>query len=116
MDVLPAEEPGIDGPCARSHHCQAGTQDRQPDRNPRIAGVRESAPQFNHGYQRPHERRPQTDKKKSSRAGSDDLGCDGRYLRCCPKIGNPTMKEGGAGKQAVEQKASAGPTARESRE
>ena len=115
MDMFAAEKPGIDGPGARSHHRQARAQDRQPDRNPGIAGVRESDPQFNDGYQRSHQRGPQTDKKKSPRAGSDDLGCDGRYLRCRPKIGNPTMKEGGAGKQALEQQAFAGPAVRETR-
>jgi hypothetical protein len=103
MDVLPTEQPGIDGPGAWSDHRQTRAKHRQPDRNPRIAEVRESDPQFNHGYQRSHQRRPQTDKKKSPRAGSDDLGCDGRYLRRCPKVGNPKMKEGGSGKQALEQ-------------
>jgi hypothetical protein len=116
VDVLPAEAPGIDGPGARSHHRQARAQDSQPDRNPGIAGVRERDPQFNNSRQRSDQRGPQTDNKKSPRAGSDDLGCDGRYLRCCTKIGNPTMKEGGAGKQTLGQKASAGPTVRESRE
>jgi len=115
MNAFAAEEPGIDGPGAGSHHRQTHAQDRQHDWNPWIAGVRESDPQFNNGYQRSHQRRPQTDKKKSSSAGSDDLGRDGRNLRCCPKVGNPKMKEGGAGKQALEQQAFAGPTARESR-
>jgi len=31
MDVLPVEEPGIDGPVARSHHRQGGAQNRQHD-------------------------------------------------------------------------------------
>lgn len=116
MNAFAAEEPGIDGPGAGSHHRQTRAQDRQHDWNPWIAGVRESDPQFNNGYQRSHQRRPQTDKKKSASAGSNDLGRDGRNLRCCPKVGNPKMKEGGASKQALEQQASAGPTARESRE
>ena len=101
--MFPAEEPGIDGPCARSQHRQARAEDCQPDRNPRIAGARESDPQFNNGYQRSYQRGPQTDKQKSPRAGSEELGCDRRYLRCGPKISNPTMKEGGAGQQPLEQ-------------
>ena len=86
------------------------------DRNPWIAGVPESDPQFNNGYQRSHQRSPQTGKKKSPCAGSDDLRREERNLRCCPKIGNPTMKEGGAGKQALEQQPPTGPTVRKSRE
>jgi hypothetical protein len=46
MDVFPAEEPGIDGPFARSHHRQARAKGRQHDGNPWIAGVRESDPQL----------------------------------------------------------------------
>jgi hypothetical protein len=41
IDVLPAEEPGIDGPGARPDHSQNGAKDRQCDGNPWIAGMRE---------------------------------------------------------------------------
>jgi len=59
-----------------SHHRQGRAQDRQPDRHPGIAGVRESDPQFNDGYQRSHQQGPQTD-QKNPRADSDDFGRDG---------------------------------------
>jgi hypothetical protein len=49
VDVLPAEEPGIDRPEARSHHRQTHAQDRQHDRNPWIAGVRERDPHLSDG-------------------------------------------------------------------
>ena len=60
--MLPAEEPGIDGPGARSHHRQARAEDGQYDVNPGIAGVRESDPELGDGKERSSQRGPQTDK------------------------------------------------------
>jgi hypothetical protein len=51
IDVLPAEEPGIDGPSARSDHCQSGTECRQHNRNPWVTGVRESNSQLKNGQE-----------------------------------------------------------------
>jgi hypothetical protein len=50
MDLFPAEEPGIDGPGARSHHRQARAQDRQHDGDPWITGMQEGDPQLSNGY------------------------------------------------------------------
>jgi len=44
IDVLPAKEPGIDGPGTLSDHCQSGAQGGQNDGNRGIAGTREGDP------------------------------------------------------------------------
>jgi len=116
MDVFPAEEPRIDGPGARSHHCQTRAQDRQDDRNPLIAGVGESDPQLSDGYQTSRQWGPQAHKKENPRGGTDDLRRGERNLWPCAKVCNPAMKQRGAGKEALEQQTSARPTIRKSRE
>jgi len=44
FEVLPAEEMRINGPRARTDHCQAGTQGDQHDWNPLTAGARTDNP------------------------------------------------------------------------
>ena len=77
IDVLPAEEAGIDGPGARSDHRQSRAEDRLYHSNPWIARMREipreSDPYLNDGCQRSCHGSPQTDQKKYPRNGSNDL-------------------------------------------
>ena len=115
MDVLPAEEPRVDGPGARSHHRQACAEHSEPDRNAGIAGVRESDPKLGEGQQRSGDRRPQTDEKKKPGRGRNDLRRGRRKVRCCSQVDDAMMKERGARQQPLEQQASAGPTVRKSR-
>jgi len=77
IDALPAEEPGIDGPGARSDHRYNGAKDRLYDGNPWIARMREipreSDPHPNDGCQRSRHWGPETDQKEYPRADSDGL-------------------------------------------
>jgi hypothetical protein len=97
VDVLPAEEAGIDGPGAGSDHRQSRTEDRQYDGNPRIAGVRGiprvSDPRLNDGCQRSRHRGPQADQKKYPRNSSHDMQDGRRQRRCFKQVGDPKMEE-----------------------
>jgi len=118
--VLPAEEPGIDGPGARSDHRQSRAEDRLYDGNPWIAGMRGiprvSDPHFNDGRQRSRHWSPQTDQKKNPSSGSNDLQDGRRQRRCFKQVGDPKMDERSARKHSQEQKTYAWPTTRERRE
>jgi hypothetical protein len=85
IDVLPTEEPGIDGPRARPDHRQNGAKDRLYDGNPWIAGMREKRRardrHFSDSCQRSRHRGPQTDQEKYPRADSNDLQGDYRQRR-----------------------------------
>jgi len=72
IDVLSAKQPCIDGPGTRSDHCQSGAKGGQYDRNPEIAGTRESDPHLSAGYQSPGHWCPQADEKKYSGSGCND--------------------------------------------
>jgi hypothetical protein len=113
IDVLPAEEPGINGPGAGSDHRQSRAEDRQYDGNPWIAGMRGitrvSDPRLNDGRQRSRHWSPQTDQKKYPRNGSNDL-------QGFKQVGDPKMDERNARKHSQEQKTYAWPTTRERRE
>ncbi len=108
IDVLPAEEAGIDGPGARSDHRQHGTEDRLRYESPWIARMREipreSDPHFSDGRQRSRHRGPQTDQKKYPRNGSTDLQDRRHQRRCFKKVGDPKMDERNARKHPQEQK------------
>jgi len=73
IDVLPAEEPGIDRPGTRSEHGQSGAKGRQHDGNPWLTGARENDPRLNNGYHRSHHWGPQTDEEKYTRTSCADL-------------------------------------------
>src|SRR5262249_23243376 len=68
IDVLPTEEPRIDGPGAGSGHRQGCRQDHLGYGRPKIAGMRgvplDSDPHFRHGCQRSCHRGTKTDQKK----------------------------------------------------
>jgi hypothetical protein len=76
IDVLPAEEPRIDGPGARSEHGQSGAKGRQNDGNPWITGARENDPRLNNGYDRSHHRGPQTDEENYPSTSCNNLRGD----------------------------------------
>src|SRR5262245_29850306 len=57
LEMLPAEDSRIDGPCTRSDHRQCGTQRCQHDGNP-SAGARIRNPDFNDCDQRSTDRSP----------------------------------------------------------
>ena len=85
------------------------------DGDPWITGVQYRDPQLSDGYQTSCHRGPQAHKKQNARDGPYDVRRDGRNLWLCPRVCNPTMKQRCAGKETLEQQASAGPTAGESR-
>src|SRR5260370_5922159 len=95
IDVLPAEEPGIDGPGARSDHRQNGAENRVYGGNPWIARMREipqkSNAHLNDGCHRTRPRGPQTRQKKYSRADSDDLQDACRQRSGFTQVGDPKM-------------------------
>jgi hypothetical protein len=64
FDMFSAEESGIDGPCSRPDHCGCAAQCCQDDRNPRVTRLRHRNPNLDHGNQRSHEGRPESDKEK----------------------------------------------------
>jgi len=72
IDVLPAEEPGIDRPGTRSEHGQSGAEGRQDDRNPWIGGAGKNNPRLNYGYHRPHHWGPQTEEEEYPRTDCDE--------------------------------------------
>jgi hypothetical protein len=76
IDVLPAEEPGIDGAGTRSEHGQTGSKSRQDDGNPWISGARERYARLNNGDYRSRHWSPQTDEENHPRSGCNDLGGD----------------------------------------
>ncbi len=76
IDVLPAEEPGIDRPGTRSEHGQSGGKGRQHDGNPWITGARENDTRLNNGYHRSNHWGPQTDEEKCPRTSCNDLRGD----------------------------------------
>jgi len=124
IDVLPAEEPGIDGPGARPDHRQNRPKHRHREGSPWIAGMRkkprESDRHFSDSCQRPGHRGPQTNQKKRRRADYDDLQGDCRQRRCCQckgrqYAGDREIKQRSRGKQPQEQKAYARPTVSERR-
>ena len=73
----------------------------------------ESDPELGDSEQSSRQRSPQTDKKKSPGAGSDDFR-DGR-TRGAAQISNPMIEQRGTRKQPKEQQAPAGPTVRKRR-
>ena len=91
IDVLPAKEPGIDGPGTRSDHCQSGANGGQHDGNPGIAGTRESDPQLSEGYYSSSHWGPQADEKKYARTGCNDWRGHGCKLMCFTKVDDPIM-------------------------
>jgi len=50
LDVLPAEETGIDGPCTWPDHGETGTKYGQHNGRPRSTAVRENDTRLNHRY------------------------------------------------------------------
>ncbi len=58
IDVLSAEEPGVDGPGTRSEHGQGGTEISQQDVDPQISKYQEDFPHTNGDHQRPRNGRP----------------------------------------------------------
>jgi hypothetical protein len=120
IEVLPAEEPGIDRPGAGSDHRQNGAEDGRYDGNPGIAGMqeilRESDPHFNDGRQHSRHWGTQTDQKKYPRNNSDDLQDNDGHRRRCKNADDPKMDERNARKHSQEQKTYAWPTTRERRE
>jgi hypothetical protein len=67
IDVLPAEEPGIDRPGTRVRAWPKWPKGRQHDGNPWLTGARENDPRLNNGYHRSHHWGPQTDEEKYPR-------------------------------------------------
>lgn len=120
IDVLPAEQPRINGPGARSDHSQRCAEKCQHHGNPGIAGMREpshqSDPHVHGGYQHSRNRAPQPEKKKYSRANSDDFQDDCCQRRSFTQVGAPKMDERNTRKKPQEQKAYAWPTVSERRE
>jgi len=91
IDVLPAKEPGIDGPGTRSDHCQSGAKGGQNDGNPGIAGTRESDPHLSDGYQSSGHWGPQADEKKYSCTRRNHLRGSGYKLMCFTKVDDPIV-------------------------
>ena len=102
IDALPAEEPGIDGPGARSDHRQNGAENRLQNGNPWIARMREKPQKSNahlsDGCHRSRHWGPQTGQKKHPRADSDDLQDGCRQQRRFTQVGDPKMNERNARK------------------
>ena len=97
MDAPPAEQPGVDGPCARSDHRQNCAEDGLSNGNPRIAGMREiprqGDPDLHDGCQHSRHWSPQTDQKEYPGGDPDDLQDDYRQRECFTQVGDPKMDE-----------------------
>jgi len=61
VEMLPAKEPSINGPCPGTNHCDGAAERCQDYRNPRIACVGHRNPELNYCNQRSHDRGPKSD-------------------------------------------------------
>ena len=113
INVLPAEEPGIDGPGPRPNHRQNRPKHRHREGSPCIAGMRKKPRtrdrNFSDSCQSSGYRGPQTNQKKHPRANDDHLQGDCRQCRCrqCKgrqNAGDREIKQRNRGKQPQEQK------------
>ena len=68
LDVLPAEEAGIDGPGAGPDYGQRSTENRQQYMNPGVASMRQYDPHLSHGDRCAGQRGPEAYQKKCPQA------------------------------------------------
>jgi hypothetical protein len=110
-EMFSAEEPCIDGPCARPDHCESGAKRRKNDAHPGIACVEENSDgQLNDGNDGSNDRSPQAYEEKYSGCRSDQMQNDMRGVRCFTDVADPTVKESDTYKKPLEKHPRAGPT------
>jgi len=74
FDVLPAKEPGINGPCSGADHGSSTAECCQDYRNPRIAAMGDSDPELNDRDQSSNNRCPKANQEEYRQTCTNDLG------------------------------------------
>jgi len=93
INSLPAKQPSVRRPCARSKHDQTYTKHRpQKVRDHRVPR-REDNPKFNDGFQSSRNRGPQTGEQQNSVSHRDELS------RMAPRMGQTSRFEAASNQQ-----------------
>ena len=114
-DVLPAKEPGINGPCTWTNHCSGGTKCCQDNGNPRIVAVGRSHPELNRRDECSHDGGPKADQEEYRETCTNDLRNHSRREGGSCEIDDPETNEQKCGQNSLKQKSYSWPTTGEGR-